>query len=710
MRVTFWEHNRSRKKIRNVFMERLMMLSVFIFLAVTAAETAVAGFHVKDGLLLDAYDNPFIMRGVNHPHVWYAGRTKQAILDIARIKANCVRVVLGSGGQWGPTPANEVADIIRQLKENKLIAVLEVHDVTGYPEKSEAVLLDEAVDYWLSIRSALEGQEDYVIVNIGNEPLGNGVPREMWSDIHIDAINKLRRAGLEHTLMVDAANWGQDWEKIMLQDAPDVFRADPLSNIVFSVHMYQVYANREDIDNYLSTFVNTHKLPLVVGEFGADHAGEDVDEASILELCAFYNIGYLGWSWSGNSGGVESLDITLDFNLNTLSPWGNFLINSDYGIKETSQPATVYTGGVGGVFPPNAAGQSLVLLEGSRASITLAGNDLDGQIVTYDITSAPLHGTLSGTGQTRVYAPDSGYTGNDVFQFTVTDDDGAASKPSTVKISVLSSGGVNGKPACEVNYDVDSVWEDGAVVNVTVTNNLPAPIDNWMLGWVLGEGETGTGGWNAEFSQINGRFVASATSENDRLVIKAGDSVSFGFRMTKGSGPVRKPDHFDLNGLTCAGGSGGLPPVSQPDTNSAPTASFTYTGGDMLVSFDASSSSDADQDQLSYHWDFGDGNTGSGVNVTHTYIEEGYYEVELTVSDGAGSAAKTELIEAQRHSQTPVINGCNDAIVVDENAPYNGASLISVSGNILLILMPICYKFFSCCIYRRKKRGGRLES
>lgn len=82
-----------------------------------------------------------------------------------------------------------------------------------------------------------------------------------------------------------------------------------------------------------------------MGEFGADHQGAEVDEASILELAEFYRLGYLGWSWSGNTGGVESLDITQNFNVNQLTPWGDFLINSANGIRATSQPATIYTDG-----------------------------------------------------------------------------------------------------------------------------------------------------------------------------------------------------------------------------------------------------------------------------------------------------------------------------------------------------------------------------
>ncbi len=327
--------------------------------AALASPAAVAGLHVENGLLLDGYDNPFVMRGVNHPHVWYTSRTRQALDDIAGVGANAVRVVLGNGQQWGPTPAEEVARIIEQCKQNKMIAILEIHDVTGYGDKPGAAPLSTAVDYWLSIQNVLMGQEDYVIVNIGNEPLGNFVLWKTWARIHQAAIERLRGAGFTHTLMIDAANWGQDWAEIMLRDAPAVFATDPLKNLVFSVHMYQVYAQRSKIDNYMSTFVNQHRLPLVVGEFGADHQGEEVDEASILELAEFYRLGYLGWSWSGNTGGVESLDITQNFNVNQLTPWGDFLINSANGIRATSQPATIYTDGQIEPRPPGALEQSL---------------------------------------------------------------------------------------------------------------------------------------------------------------------------------------------------------------------------------------------------------------------------------------------------------------------------------------------------------------
>jgi len=64
-----------------------------------------------------------------------------------------------------------------------------------------------------------------------------------------------------------------------------------------------------------------------------------------------------------------------------------------------------------------------------------------------------------------------------------------------------------------------------------------------------------------------------------------------------------------------------------------PTASFTWTAVDRLVSFDASTSTDPDSTIVSYAWDFGDSTTGTGMKPTHEYSADGTYSVKLTVTD-----------------------------------------------------------------------------
>ena len=71
--------------------------------------------------------------------------------------------------------------------------------------------------------------------------------------------------------------------------------------------------------------------------------------------------------------------------------------------------------------------------------------------------------------------------------------------------------------------------------------------------------------------------------------------------------------------------------------NNPPTAAYTWTANGLGVSLDGSTSSDSDGTIASYAWTFGDSQTGSGVNPSHTYASAGTYTVGLTVTDNDGA-------------------------------------------------------------------------
>ena len=66
--------------------------------------------------------------------------------------------------------------------------------------------------------------------------------------------------------------------------------------------------------------------------------------------------------------------------------------------------------------------------------------------------------------------------------------------------------------------------------------------------------------------------------------------------------------------------------------NEMPVAKATGSG-ERTITFDGSGSSDPDGPIGSYSWDFGDGTTGSGPKVDHSFAKPGSYAVKLTVTD-----------------------------------------------------------------------------
>lgn len=312
-----------------------------VTLVPTASQAAPGdGFSVAGGKIYDANGVEFIPQGVNHAHVWYPTQT-QSFAAIKAAGANTIRVVL-SGGRYTTSTAADVTDVIERCKQNRLVCMLENHDTTGYGEDGSARSLAQAAQFWTSLTSVLQGQERYVMINIGNEPYGNA-GYQTWATDTIAAIGTLRAAGLSHTIVVDAPNWGQDWSGTMRESAPQVAAAD--GNTVFSVHMYGVYDTAAEVRDYIDSF-RSRGLPLIVGEFGDYHSDGDPDEATIMSYTRQTGIGLLGWSWSGNSGGVEYLDMASGFDPAQLTPWGNrFIYGADGLAVRGVAEASVYGDG-----------------------------------------------------------------------------------------------------------------------------------------------------------------------------------------------------------------------------------------------------------------------------------------------------------------------------------------------------------------------------
>ena len=104
-----------------------------------------------------------------------------------------------------------------------------------------------------------------------------------------------------------------------------------------------------------------------------------------------------------------------------------------------------------------------------------------------------------------------------------------------------------------------------------------------------------------------------------------------------------------------------------------PTANFTFTTVCAGTPTEFTSTATG-QDITIYHWNFGDGQTGSGQNVTHTFAQAGTYEVTHTVSSSDGICE--DIL-----TQTVTVNAMPSANAgPDQTISYGGTAQLSGSA------------------------------
>jgi PKD repeat protein len=106
---------------------------------------------------------------------------------------------------------------------------------------------------------------------------------------------------------------------------------------------------------------------------------------------------------------------------------------------------------------------------------------------------------------------------------------------------------------------------------------------------------------------------------------------------------------------------------------------------DYNVSLDGSGSTDADGNELTYRWDFGDGSSDTGSNVTHVYKSRGEYNAKLFVDDGSGSAcsSSSDTVNLKLNKAPVAIAGDDITVCQGTEVTFDGSQSIGEEGEVL---------------------------
>lgn len=190
-----------------------------------------------------------------------------------------------------------------------------------------------------------------------------------------------------------------------------------------------------------------------------------------------------------------------------------------------------------------------------------------------------------------------------------------------------------------------NVFFDGSKSTGTVSGNASYPLVSWM--WSLGDGT------NASYMFVNHTY-ANAGAYIVFLTVFDSQGTSAMASVTIYVSPPARPQNIACQpqggwgfnpsaqgGFSCAL-AGAAAVISCPADNA-------LFGIDRAILFDGSKSTGSTFQNITYpivswNWSFGDGQTGSGTTIAHSYASAGSYTVQLTVTDSNGAGAFTTII------------------------------------------------------------------
>ncbi|WP_446440787.1 tandem-95 repeat protein [Pseudoalteromonas sp. 1181_04] len=297
---------------------------------------------------------------------------------------------------------------------------------------------------------------------------------------------------------------------------------------------------------------------------------------------------------------------------------------------------------------PVASAEAVSVNEDTLLTVNLAASDIEGDTLTYQISSQPQNGRVTLTGSQAVYQGESDFFGTDSFSF-VANDGNVDSAPAVITVTVSSVNDVpviSGSPTVSVSEKI--VYSFAPTATDTEGDNLTFSISN-KPSWLGFDSSTG---------------LLSGTAGNSDVGVYSNIVISVSDGMDTVSLPAFSLTVINVNDAPTIGG--------------APTLNVDQ---DTLYSF-TPTASDIDGDSLTFSisnkpsWANFDSSTGQ-LSGTPSNDDVGVNNnIIISVSDGAITTALSSFnLTVKNVNDAPTISGTPNT-TVSEDSQYQFTPLV----------------------------------
>ncbi len=280
-----------------------------------------AQLKVNNGKLYDNSGNQLIIRGANVLTLFWDATGWKSDTDasgdwsktgdytfsqLTQTGANTARIMWRRSNGYITVPAIALDYTIANCIKNNMVPMIMMYDVTGPASVAD---FNKEIDYLVSpdVASVLKKYQTNIIVNLANEwevpnsATGTGVASD--ADIrnaYGPAIIRMRNAGINCPLVIDAMAGYASEESTMEDNASYLKSQDVKDNLIFSIHCYDPINTTKGSQASMKAVMDwaiSNSICFIWGEFNYYGSGGNVDWQYLIQYAQTTGTGWLEWAW-----------------------------------------------------------------------------------------------------------------------------------------------------------------------------------------------------------------------------------------------------------------------------------------------------------------------------------------------------------------------------------------------------------------------------